>query len=227
MTIAFPDPATGQEHVLPYVAGDSGIRLDTVWVGRELAVLHPPGEPADFTIEYDLGDNRHGLAWPHFLAFLLYAGLVADTSIRHGYPWILLGVGVPLTVVMAVALPDEFRIARRRAARRDAAVAVPGRVVAVLRTEHEDGEGSWTSYAAVITFTTREDTVVTARFRVERNDPATAYGREVTVHHSPEAPEVFSLDGAAGRRSEVRDVAFVALCLLLGAAASVTGAVLL
>ncbi|MFC8824101.1 DUF3592 domain-containing protein [Streptomyces sp. NPDC057137] len=228
VTIAFPDPATGQEHVLPYVAGDSGIRLDTVWVGRELAVLHPPGEPANFKIAYDLGDNRHGLAWPHFLAFLLYAGLVADTSIRHGYPWTLLGVGVPLTAVMAVVLRDEFRLARRDAARWEAAVAVPGRVVAVLRTEHEDGEGSWTSYAAVITFTTPEETVVTARFRVDRNDPATAYGREVTVHHPPEDPEVFTLDGAASRRSELRQAAFVVLCLLLGGvAASVTGAVLL
>lgn len=227
VTIAFPDPATGQEHVLPYVAGDSGIRLDTVWVGRELAVLHPPGDPANFKIAYDLGDNRHGRAWPHFLVFLLYAGLVADTSIRHGYQWILLGVGVPLTVVMVILLRHDYRLARRDAARWDAAVAVPGRVVAVLRTDHEDGEGSWTSFAAVITFTTREETVVTARFRVERDDPATAYGQEVTVHYSPEDPEVFTLDLAASRRSNVLDVVLVVLCLSLGAAASVTGAVLL
>ncbi|MET4922440.1 DUF3592 domain-containing protein [Streptomyces sp. PSRA5] len=227
VTIAFPDPATGQEHVLPYVAGDSGIRLDTVWVGRELAVLHEPGDPRHFKITYDLADDRRGLALPHFLVFLLYAGLVADISIRHGYPWALLGVGVPLTVVMAFVLRHDLRLARRDAARRDAAVAVPGRVVAVLTTDHEDGEGSWTSHTAVITFATREETVVTARFRVERDDPATAYGQEVTVHYAPDDPEAFTLDLAAGRRSNVLDLVFVSLCLLLGVAASVAGTLLL
>lgn len=227
VTIAFPEPATGQEHVLPYVAGDAGIRLDTVWVGRELAVLHPPGDPGHFTITYALDDARRGLAWPHFLVFLLYAGLVADTAIRQGYQWVLLGVGVPLAVAMAFILRHDLRMARRDAARLDAAVAVPGRVVAVLTTDHEDGEGAWTSYAAVITFTTREGTVVTSRSRVDPKDAATAYGQEFTVHYSPDDPETFTRDIAAARRSNARDTVFVVLCLLLGVATTVTGAVLL
>ncbi|WP_328912046.1 MULTISPECIES: DUF3592 domain-containing protein [unclassified Streptomyces] len=227
VTIAFPDPATGQEHVLPYVAGDRGIRLDTVWVGREPAVLHPPGDPGRFRIAYDLGDNRRGLAWPHFLVFLLYAGLVADTTIRYGYPWVLLGAGVPLAVVIVFFLRDDLRRACRDAARLDAAVAVPGRVVAVLTTDHDDGGSAWTSYAAVLTFTTRDNTVVTARFRIEPEERATAYGREVTVHYAPDAPEKYTLDVAVARRSNTWDIAFVLTCLLLGAAATVTGAVLL
>lgn len=227
VTIAFPDPATGQEHVLPHVAGDSDIRLDTVWVGRELVVIHPPGDPGRFTIAYDLEYGRRGLGLPHFLVFLLYAGLVADTAIRQGYQWILLGVGVPLAVTMAFFLRDHLRVVRRHAAMLDAAVAVPGRGVAVLTTDHEDGEGAWTSYAAVITFTTREGAVVVSRSRIDPKDAATAYGEEFTVRYAPDDPGLFTRDVAAARRSDARDTVFVIKCLLLGVAATVTGAVLL
>ncbi|WP_326813077.1 DUF3592 domain-containing protein [Streptomyces scopuliridis] len=127
-----------------------------------------------------------------------------------------------------VRLPrHDLRLAGRDAARLDAAVAVPGRVVAVLTTDHDDGESARTSYAAVITFTTLRGTVVTARFRTEPKDPATAYGQEVTVHYAPDDPEMFTLDVAATRRSNAWGIAFVVVCLLLGAAATVTGAVLL
>lgn len=69
--------------------------------------------------------------------------------------------------------------------------------MAVLTRDHDDGESARTSYAAVVAFTTREGTVVTARFR------------------------------AAPRRSDVWDLAFVVGWLPLGAAAAVTGVVLL
>ncbi|MEV0781077.1 hypothetical protein ACIBLA_25615 [Streptomyces sp. NPDC050433] len=55
--------------------------------------------------------------------------------------------------------------------------------------------------------------------------PSTAGKSPSTTH--PRDPEVFALDLAAGRRSNVLCVVFVVLCPLLCAGASVTGAVLL
>ncbi|MFG2989177.1 DUF3592 domain-containing protein [Streptomyces sp. NPDC048257] len=226
VVIAFPDPATGREHALPYEA-ERGITLDTVWLGQEVAVLHPPGEPHRFEVTYDLQDGRHGRGWPHFAVFLLYAGLVADTALRHGYPWALLGAGGPLAVAMTSVLRHDLVLMRREAARLATAVRVPGRVAAVLESVHEDGEGSWTSHTAVLVFTTREGTAVTARLRSGIPDPAHAYGRELTVHYVPDDLALFTLDPAAARRSARWDIAFVVLVLLLGAAAAVAGAVLL
>ncbi|MFF5721245.1 DUF3592 domain-containing protein [Streptomyces buecherae] len=225
VVVAFPDPATGREHVLPYTA-EGGLQLDTVWVGREVAVLHPPGQPQRFEVTHDLADGRHGRAWPHFAVFLLYAGLVTELALRHGYPWALLCAGGPLTVLMVFLLRNEVSLARREAARLAGAVSVPGRVVAVQETTHEDGESQWTGHDPVLTFTTREGTLVTARPQPALADPARAYGRVVTVHYAPDHPEVFTHDLAASRRSWGRSVVFVSLCLSLCAATTVAGAVM-
>ncbi|MFI6697231.1 DUF3592 domain-containing protein [Streptomyces sp. NPDC050433] len=224
VVVAFPDPVTGQEHVLPYVS-EAGIQLDAVWVGREIAVIHPPGHPERFEITYDVQDGQHGLGWPHFAVFLLYCGLVADTAILRGYPWVLLGVGVPLAVVMSFVLRHDLRLTRREAAR--PIIAAPGRVAAVLTSVHDDGESVWTSHTAFITFTTSEGTAVAARLRAEPKDPKTTYGAEVTVHYPPDNLDAFTLDLTATRRSTVLDIAFIVLCLLLGAAGTVAGALLL
>lgn len=61
MAVAFPDPGTGQEHILPHVS-ESGFQLCAVWVGREIAVIHPPGRPERFEIAYDVESGQHGLA---------------------------------------------------------------------------------------------------------------------------------------------------------------------
>lgn len=224
MTVAFPDPGTGQEHVLPYVS-ESGIQLDAVWVGREIAVIHPPGHPERFKIAYDIQSGQHGLGWPHFALFLLYCGLVADTAILHGYPWALLGVGVPLAVVMSFVLRHDLRLTRRDAAR--PIIAVPGRVAAVLTSVHDDGESVWTSHAAFITFHTGEGTPVVGRLRADPKDPNTAHDADVTVHYRPGNLDAFTLDLAAARRSGVWDIAFLVLCVLLGVAGAVAGALLL
>ncbi|MFZ3492951.1 DUF3592 domain-containing protein [Streptomyces sp. 5.8] len=226
VVIAFPDRATGQEHTLLH-EGERGLQLDTVWVGREVAVLHPPGEPRQFEVGYTLQDGLSGRGWPNFAVFLLYAGLVTDTAIGHGYPWTLLGVGGPLTVAMAFALRHDLRLTRLESARLAAAIDVPGRVVAVTESVHDDSEGTWTSYTAIIVFTTREGTTVTARLPTPPKDSANAYGQEMTVHYVPDDPKVFTLDRARSHRSAVRDLVFVVLLLMLGAAATVVGAFLL
>ncbi|MGW8574326.1 DUF3592 domain-containing protein, partial [Streptomyces niveus] len=139
MAVAFPDPGSGQEHVLPHMS-ESGFELRAVWVGREIAVVHPPGRPERFEIAYDVESGQHGLAWPHFMVFLLYCGLVADTAVLQGYPWALLGAGVPLAVVMSFVLRDEIRLTRRGAARPLGTGAGPG---AALHTNghHDRGGG--------------------------------------------------------------------------------------
>lgn len=226
VVIGFPDTATGREHTLPYEAG-RGIQLDTVWVGREVAVLHPPGDPLRFEVRYTLEDGLSGRGWPNFAMFLLYAGLVTDTAIRYGYPWALLGAGGPLTVAMLSVLRHDLRLTRRESAWLAAAVSVPGRVIAVTKSVQYDAEGTWTSYTEVIAFTTREGTTVTARLPTPPKDPEGAYGRDLTVHYAPDDPKSFTLDPAASRRSAVRNLVFVVQILLLGAAATVAGAVLL
>lgn len=223
LTVAFSDPDTGQEHVLPYVS-ESGIQLNAAWVGREIAVIHPPGHPERFRITYDVEAGRHGLAWPHFAVFLLYCGLVTDTAIRHGYPWALIGVGVPLAVGMALLLRDDLRLIRRDAA--SPAVGVPGRVAAVLTSVHDDGESVWTSHTAFITFATREGAEVVGRLRAEPKDPNTRYGAEITVHYRPGNLDAFTLDPGGTRRSSVRAVAFLVGCVLLGAVGTVAGVLL-
>ncbi|MFI8438252.1 DUF3592 domain-containing protein [Streptomyces sp. NPDC079020] len=224
--IAFADAVTGQEHVLPYVA-ERGIELNTVWVGREVAVLHPPGDPDRFWISYGLQDGEDGRAWPNFAVFLLYAGLVTDIAIRYGYPWALLGVGGPLTVAMVSLLRHDLRLIRVEAAHMAAAVRVPGRIVAVLKSVCEDGESVSTSYTPVLVFTTHEGTAVTARLRNGVRRPADWYGRELPVRYAPEDPAVFTLDRAAARRSGIWGIVFIVVLLLLCAVATVAGVVLL
>ncbi|MCX5410262.1 DUF3592 domain-containing protein [Streptomyces sp. NBC_00335] len=230
VVIAFPDTdtdtATGHEYTLRYEA-ERGIQLDTVWVGREVAVLHPPGNPQRFEVAYTLQDGLSGRGWPNFAVFLLYAGLVTDTAIRHGYPWALLGAGGPLTVAMLFVLRHDLGLARQESERLAEATCVQGRLIAVTKSIHDDNEGTWTSYASIIAFTTREGTTVTARLPTPPKDPATAYGQEMTVHYVPDAPEIFTLDVAASRRSAIRDIVFVIQGLLLGAVTTVAGAVLL
>ncbi|MEV8287297.1 DUF3592 domain-containing protein [Streptomyces niveus] len=224
MAVAFPDPGTGQEHVLPHMS-ESGFELRAVWVGREIAVVHPPGRPERFEIAYDVESGQHGLAWPHFMVFLLYCGLVADTAVLQGYPWALLGAGVPMAIVMSFVLRDEIRLTRRDAAR--PIVTVPGRVAAILTSVHDDGESVWTSRAAFVTFHTGEGTPAVGRLRADPKDPNTKYGADVTVHYRAGNLDAFTLDPADGRGSGVRDIAFVALCVLLGVAGAVAGALLL
>ncbi|WP_329035012.1 DUF3592 domain-containing protein [Streptomyces sp. NBC_00178] len=169
-------------------------------MGREVAVLHPPGDPERFEVAHTLRDGLSGRAGPNFAVFLLYAGLVTDIAISHGYPWALLGAGGPLTIAMASVLFHDLRLLRRESARLATALAVPGRIIAVTKTVRDDGEGVWTRYAAVLGFTTGDGKAVTALLPTAPEDPADAYGREVTVHYVPGEPEGFTLDPAASHR---------------------------
>ncbi|MEV8343636.1 hypothetical protein [Streptomyces niveus] len=72
-----------------------------------------------------------------------------------------------------------------------------------------------------------EGTPAVGRLRADPKDPNTKYGADVTVHYRPGNLDAFTLDPADGRGCGAREIAFVALCVLLGVAGAVAGALLL
>ncbi|MEH1166982.1 DUF3592 domain-containing protein [Micromonospora sp. CPCC 205539] len=84
-----------------------------------------------------------------------------------------------------------------------------------------------TTYTPVVPFTTREGTVVTAHCMSPFADPADAYGRHVTIHHTPTDPTDYTLDRAAEQRSDGHGVTLNVLVTVVLAATAVTGVVFL
>lgn len=101
--------------------------------------------------------------------------------------------------------------------------------VAVLKdvsVDQDDGHTS-TTITPVVSFTTREGTAVTAHCTSNLPDPAGAYGRDVTVHHTPADPADFTLDRAAEHRSQTLDVTLHCLTLVVLMATTAAGVLLL
>jgi hypothetical protein len=223
VTLAFQDPATGREFALSN-AGDHGDAIEGAWVGREVEVRHPPGQPLRFAVVLDTDGEKSGRMGPDCAVMLLLIGLVVDATVRWGYPWALLGFGALLTTC-AVRSPD-IRMARARNALMASAVAVPARVVAVTKDVYADEEaGDIVSHAPVVTFTTRDGTHVTVLARDGIPDPGHSLHRALTIHYAPTDPSVYTPDPAADRRSGTMSIAFVVALLLTGVTAVVVGAV--
>jgi len=227
VVVSFQDPSTGQEFTVTN-DGEHGERITTAWPGREIGVHYPPGRPHAFRFVIDLETSRHGLGWPNFAVFLVYVGLVTVAAIDWGWPWALVGFGVPWTVCGAFYLPQNARHTRRHIDRLASAAPVQGRVIAVLKdvSTDEDGHTS-TTHTPVITFTTHEGTAVTAYYTSGPPIPADANGREIMVHYAPDDPAVFTLDLTAEHRSRRVDFGFSVLALAVGVAAAAVGVVLL
>ncbi|MFJ3221409.1 DUF3592 domain-containing protein [Kitasatospora sp. NPDC086801] len=227
VVVSFQDPSTGQEFTVTN-DGDCGDRISTAWTGREIGVRYPRGRPHAFRFTNDLWDGRYGLGWPNFAVFMIYVGLVVVAAIDWGWPWALIGVGAPWTVVIACYLPRDARRVRRRLDTLAAMVPVPGRVVAVVKNVHTDEDGyTSTSQTPVVAFTTHEGVAVTAYCPSGLPDPANSHGRDVTIHYSPADPADFTPNLAAEHRSKKRDITCTILALLVTASAAVVGAVLL
>ncbi|MEU6751102.1 DUF3592 domain-containing protein [Spirillospora sp. NPDC046719] len=131
-------------------------------------------------------------------------------------PWALSGV---------YHLPGNIRDRKRRLGDLAAMAAVPGRVVAVLRSvTHDPTDGNtWTSLMPVVAFTTLDGKEVTAYCESGLPDPAGSRDLDVTVHYAPADPAVFVLDVEAERRSWKRDMAVDVVGVLVVAAAAVVG----
>ncbi|WP_406130664.1 DUF3592 domain-containing protein [Streptomyces sp. NBC_00989] len=225
VVVSFQDPSTGQELTVTNDA-DHGDRITAAWTGREIGIRYRRGRPHAYRFTTDLSANRHGRAWPDFAVFLLYVGLVVLAAIDWGWPWALLGFGVPWTASVALYLPQSARTTRRRIDALASRPPVQGRVVAVLTDTSTDNEGyTSTSHTPIITFTTHEGTTVTAYCPDGLPDPTNSYGRDVTIHYTPENPALFTLNLASEQRSRTSDIVFSVLSLVIGATTFAVGAV--
>ncbi|MDX3452200.1 DUF3592 domain-containing protein [Streptomyces sp. ME02-8801-2C] len=225
VTIAFQDPDSGREFVLPN-AGRHGRGVEAAWVGRELTVRYRRGRPDRFRVVLDPADEKRGRVVPNCTVALLLIGLVIHAAVARGRPWALLGFGTLLTVAMASGA--DLRAVRTRDALLSSAVAVPARVVAVTKDEYEDGEGSKiVNHAPVVTFTTREGVHVTVLSRDGIPDPGRSLGRHLTIHYAPDDPTVHTPDLAAERRDSERAVGWIVILVVVGIAAVVAGAIAL
>ncbi|QDQ15894.1 DUF3592 domain-containing protein [Streptomyces spectabilis] len=228
VVVSYRDPASGQE-VIVTNDGERGEMITAAWEGREIGVSHPRGRPHAYRFSHTVQEPDRGLGWPGFAVFLVYVGLVVLAAVDWGWPWALIGFGGPGAVFAAVHLPGSVRAKNRRVERLAAMDSVRGKVIAVLKdvsVDQDDGHTS-TTITPVVSFTTREGTAVTAHCTSHLPGAAGAYGRDVTVHYTPAAPAEFTLDRAAVRRSEERDVTVNVVVAVVLAATAVAGAALL
>ncbi|MFF3856550.1 DUF3592 domain-containing protein [Micromonospora sp. NPDC002575] len=227
VVVSYRDPASGRE-VTVTNDGERGEMITAAWEGREIGVSHPRGRPHAYEFSNAPEEPDRGLFWPGFALFLVYVGLVVLVAIDRGWPWALIGLGGPWAVFAAAHLPGTVRAKNDRLARLAAMDTVPGRVVAVLKDVSVDEDaGTWTAITPVVSFTTREGTVVTAHCTSHLADPADSYGRDVTVHYTPADPADFTLDPAAEHRSEGQDMTFNVLAVVALAATAVAGVLFL
>lgn len=227
VVVSFQDPTTGQEFTVTN-DGERGERISAAWTGRELGVHYPPGRPHAFRFTSDLSKGGRGLGWPTFALFLVYAGLVVVAAIDWGWPWALLGFCGPLALSGVCHLPGNVRDRNRRIDELAAMAAVPGRVVAVLKSVTVDSDGGTsTRLVPVVTFTTLDGRAVTAYCESGLQDPARSKGLDVEIHYAPDDPAVFTLDVEAERRSWKRDMGVNVVGVLVVAAAAVVGAIAL
>ncbi|MCX5560461.1 DUF3592 domain-containing protein [Streptomyces sp. NBC_00038] len=228
VVVSFHDPSTGQEFTVTS-DGEHGETITTAWTGREIGIHYPPGRPHAHRFTSDLWGGRYGLVRPNCAVFLIYAGLVAVAAIDWGWPWALIGFGVPWTVSGAYYVPANARETSRRIDMLTTVAPVPGRVIAVLKdvsVDADDGHVT-TSHTPVVTFTTHEGTAVTAYWPSGLTVPAGAHGRDVTIHYAPDDPAVFTPALADEHHSRKTDLVFGVLALLTGVAAVAVGAVML
>ncbi|MGW1785663.1 DUF3592 domain-containing protein [Streptomyces sp. NPDC002143] len=228
VVVSFQDPSTGQEFTVTN-EGERGERVSVAWTGREIGVHYPRGRPHAFRFANHLSEGGRGLGWANFALFLVYAGLVAAAAVDWGWPWALLGFCGPWALFGLYHLPGNIRDRNRRIDELAAMAAVPGRIVAVLKSvtvDSNDG-GTLTNLMPVVTFTTLDGREVTAYCESGIRDPARSRGLDLTIHYDPTDPAVFVLDVEAERRSWKRDMAANVVGVLVVAAAAAVGVVAL
>ncbi|ASY31520.1 DUF3592 domain-containing protein [Streptomyces sp. CLI2509] len=228
VVVAFQDPPSGREFTVTN-GGGPGERIDMAWRGREVGVAYPPpGRPHAFRFTRAPADGGRGLGWPTFAVLLCYAGLVVFAAIDRGRPSALLGFCGPRALSGLCHLPGNVRDRKRRLEAPTAMAAVPGRVIAALKSISTDENGNASTHVVpVVAFTTLDGTAVTAYCPPGLRDPAGSHGRDVTVHYTPEDPAVFTLDIGAERRSWKTDMTVNVVGLVVVGAAAVVGAVAL
>ncbi|MFI2606557.1 DUF3592 domain-containing protein [Kitasatospora sp. NPDC018619] len=225
--VRFREPSGGEEFVVTN-DGECGDAITAAWVGREVGIRYPPGRPHAFRFTDDVRAGRRGLGRPTLWVFLVYCGLVALAAVDWSWPWALVGAAAPVALPTAFHLPGTRRRIRARLAELSAMTAVPGRVVAVLKTVETDADGDVrATRRPVVAFTTRTGTAVTALYPVNLPNEAVRYGQELTVHYSPGDPSDFTPDLAATRAAVPGDFGCAIAALVVMTGTAVAGGVLL
>lgn len=224
--VAFTDPGTGREYVLG-VRGGLGGKLDAAWVGREVDVRFPAGKPEKFRVlSGPGGPNREliSIGVGGFVVAIVMVGRFTSGNGRFG--WVMAGFGVLWVLISAATIVVAIREIAHRRALMGAPIAVPGRVVTLIESNHngEDGESSH-SYTPVVAFTTHEGREVLGISQVGNAGRRTWTGREVPVLYAPADPAVFRLDYATDRFSAGCGVFLLLFFLLFGIALTAGGVV--
>ncbi|MFJ9566852.1 DUF3592 domain-containing protein [Streptomyces fuscichromogenes] len=217
VTIAYHDPGTGREFRLRH-ENKRGDRVLVAWVGQEFPVRFARRRPERFYLMLDSEGRTSGVGGPNCVVFLLVLGLVVQSFFAWGWQRGLICVGGLLLLV--VALSRDGAYARARAAQLAAGVTVQGRVVAVTRDVHSDGEGGETvSHASVVAFTTHEGVEVTALCTQGIRNIARSLGRDIPLRYAPADPSLLTADPDHERRERTSHIRFVVSLLVTGTAA--------
>lgn len=227
VVVAFQNPATGEELRLP-TTGDRNGTVQAAWVGRPVTVRFPAGQPYAFRVVSGTGRARE-LALTVLAAGLAWVGLVVRLARAHGVGWVPIGVGVLVAALAGWATAVQQRQSRRRARLLSGAAETTARVVASLESTHRDDDGhTHTSYVPVMAFTTADGREVTAvpPYYTARSGPHTL-GVETPVRYAPADPSVLAFDTTHDRRANGCGTIALAALTLAGAAAAITGVVLL
>lgn len=231
VVLAFTDPAGGQELTVPATGGGNG-RLDAAWVGREIEVSFPPGQPYRFRMLSRPGQGRwRGLVGPALALLVVVASLLIRFSFEAGFGLGLCGLGLLWTGAAAASLRFAVREYGRRRALLASSATVPGEVVAIVEDERRDDDGhTHVTYTPVVTFSPRGGPAVTGVAGLGSSSGhhhRDSVGRRVAVVHSTTDPSVFHLEDASERAAMTCGLLFLLFFLLGGMAVTVTGAVAL
>ncbi|MFH9370964.1 DUF3592 domain-containing protein [Streptomyces anulatus] len=222
VTIVYQDPDTGREFRLRH-ENRRGDRVLVAWVGQEFPVRFPRRRPERFYLMLDSEGRTSGTGGPNCMVFLLVLGLVVQSFFAWGWQWGLICVGGLLLLV--VALSRDGAYARARAAQLAEGVTVRGRVVAVTRDVHSDGEGGESiSHASVVAFTTHEGVEVTALCTQGIRNIARSLGRGIPLRYAPADPSLLTAEPDHERRERTSQIRFVVSLLVTGLAAIGMGA---
>lgn len=221
VTIVYHDPGTGREFRLRH-ENRRGDRVLVAWVGQEFPVRFPRRRPERFHLMLDSEGRTSGVGGPNCMVILLVLGLVVQSFFTWGWQWGLICAGGLLLLVVALSRDAEYD--RDRAAQLVSGVTVQGRVVAVTRDVHSDGEGSESvSHACVVAFTTREGVEVTALCAQGIRNIAGSLGRDIPLRYAPADPSLLTADPDHERRERTSHIRFVATLLITGIVAIGTG----
>lgn len=227
--LGFVDPLTGREVVGPTRGGRHG-RLEAAWPGREVEVRFAPDSPSDFRVIRGPGRPDPDLAGAAVGISLVTVVILDRLTSGNGFGWLLVVFGALWTAVTGSVLIAAARETLHRGrVLRGPTATVPGTVVAVFESKHdEEDEGSTSHvYTPVVRFTTHEGLTIIGVVPTGTSSRRTWAGREVPVRYAVTDPSVFHLDRLTDRSAAGCGLLFLALFALFGPVFTAAGVALM